>query len=49
LVRDANVQNAASSTARLRKEQQRKEKAIQEGKSSPENEWMFNNEVSMVI
>jgi hypothetical protein len=44
--KDANVQNAVSSTARLRKEQQRKEKAIQEGKSSPENELYFNNEVS---
>jgi hypothetical protein len=46
IVRDKNVQNAVYSTARLRKEQSRKEKAIQEGKSSPENEWMFNSEVN---
>ena len=44
--KDTTVQNAVSSTARLRKEQQRKEKAIQEGKSSLENEFYFNNEVS---
>lgn len=42
IVKDKNVQTAVSSTARLKKEQARKEKAIQEGKSSPENEWMFN-------
>jgi hypothetical protein len=46
IARDPNVQNAISSTAYLRKQQARKEKAIQEGKSSPENEWWFNSEVN---
>jgi hypothetical protein len=46
LVYDPNIQNALSSTAKLKKEQARKEKAIQDGKSSPENEWMFNNQVN---
>jgi hypothetical protein len=43
---DPNVQNAVGSTAYLRKQQKRKEKAIEEGKSSPENEWMFDSQVS---
>jgi hypothetical protein len=46
IARDSNVQNAVSSTAKLRKEQARKEKAIQEGKSSPDNEWFFGKQVS---
>jgi hypothetical protein len=46
IIKDPNVKNAVYSTAHLRKEQARKEKAIQEGKSSPENEWWFNNEVN---
>ena len=46
IARDPNVQNAVSSTANLRKQQSRKEKAIQEGKSSPENEWWFNSQVN---
>jgi hypothetical protein len=46
IARDPNVQNAVSSTANLRKQQTRKEKAIQEGKSSPENEWWFNSQVN---
>ena len=49
LVKDSNVQNAVASTAKLRKEQQRKEKAIQDGKSSPDNEWYFNNQVSSYL
>lgn len=49
LVYDPNIQNALSSTARLKKEQARKEKAIQEGKSSPENEWWFNNQVGSYL
>jgi len=49
IVRDRNVQNAVQSTAHLRKEQQRKEKAIQEGKSSPENEYVFNNQVGKYL
>jgi hypothetical protein len=44
--KDKIVQNSAMSTMRLRKEQQRKEKAIEDGKSSPENEAFFNNQVS---
>lgn len=46
IARDSNVQTAVASTAKLRKEQQRKEKAIQDGKSSPENEFVFNMQVS---
>lgn len=46
IAKDSNVQNAVSSTAKLRKEQARKEKAIQEGKSSPDNEWFFGKQVS---
>jgi hypothetical protein len=46
IVKDPTIQNAVYSTAHLKKENAKKEKAIQEGKSSPENEWMFNNEVS---
>lgn len=46
IVKDPTIQNAVYSTARLKKEQARKEKAIQEGKSSPENEWWFNNQVN---
>jgi len=46
LVKDRNIQNAVSSTAKLRKEQQRKEKAIQDGKSSPDNEYVFNLQAS---
>lgn len=46
IVKDPTIQNAVHSTAYLKKQQARKEKAIQEGKSSPENEWWFNNEVS---
>jgi hypothetical protein len=49
IVRDRNVQNAVQSTAHLREEQQRKEKAIQEGKSSPENEYVFNNQVGKYL
>jgi len=47
--KDKNIQNAVSATAKLRKEQQRKEKAIQEGKSSVDNEWYFNNQVSKYL
>ena len=46
IVKDRNVRNAVASTAQLRKQQARKEQAIKEGKSSPENEWMFNSEVN---
>lgn len=46
---DPNIQTAVSSTAYLRKQQQRKQKAIEEGKSSPENEWWFDNQVSSYL
>ena len=49
IIKDNNVQNAVASTAKLRKEQQRKEKAIQDGKSSPENEYVFNLQTSAYI
>ena len=49
LAKDSNVQNAVASTAKLRKEQQRKEKAIQDGKSSPENEYVFNMQASKYL
>jgi hypothetical protein len=42
LVKDSNVVNAVNATSSLRKEQKRKEKAIEEGKSAPENEWLFD-------
>jgi|694.fasta_scaffold48494_1 hypothetical protein len=44
IVKDKNIQTAISSTAKLKKEQARKEKAIQDGKSSPENEWLFDTQ-----
>lgn len=46
---DPNIQTAVSSTAYLRKQQQRKQKAMEEGKSSPENEWWFDNQVSSYL
>ena len=49
IVKDPNVRAAVASSAYLKKQQARKEKAIQEGKSSPENEWMFNKEVNSYL
>lgn len=49
IIKDPTIQNAVNSTAILRKEQQRKEKAIQDGKSSPENEYYFDNQVSKYL
>jgi hypothetical protein len=46
IAKDKTVQNAVMSTARLRKEQSRKEQAIKDGKSSPDNEYVFNKQVS---
>lgn len=43
IVKDANVQNAVSSTAWLRKQQAEMEKAISEGKSSQANIYDFND------
>ena len=42
IVKDRNIQNAVSSTAKLRKEQQYKEEARKAGKSSIQNDWKFN-------
>jgi hypothetical protein len=42
IIKDPNVQNAVSSTAWYRKQSQDMEKAISEGKSSPDNIWDFN-------
>jgi hypothetical protein len=49
IVKDSNVLNAVSSTAKLRKEQAFMEKQRQEGKSSPANEWDFNSQASTYI
>ena len=49
ITKDDTVINAVNSTAKLRKEQKRKEKAIQDGKSSPENEYFFNLQASDYI
>ena len=49
ITKDDTVINAVNSTAKLRKEQKRKEKAIQDGKSSPENEYVFNLQASDYI
>jgi len=49
ITKDDTVINAVNSTAKLRKEQKRKEKAIQDGKSSPENEYVFNLQASEYI
>lgn len=43
IVKDANVQNAVSSTAWLRKQQAEMEKAISEGKASQANIYDFND------
>jgi len=42
IIKDPNVQNAVSSTAKLRKEQSFMEEQRKAGKSSPANEWDFN-------
>jgi hypothetical protein len=42
LIKDNNIQTAVSSTAKLRKEQGRIEKDIQDGKSNPANTEYFN-------
>ena len=49
IARDKTVQNAVASTSFLRKQQSFMEKAKKEGKSSPENEAFFNNEVSRYL
>jgi hypothetical protein len=49
IAKDKTVQNAVASTSFLRKQQSFMEKAKREGKSSPENEAFFNNEVSKYL
>ena len=49
IARDPNVQNAVSSTARLRKQQAEMEKAISDGKSSPQNIAKFQEGVSKYL
>ena len=49
IVKDKNVQTAVSSTSSLRKQQSFMEKAKKEGKSSPENEYVFNMQASQYI
>ena len=46
LIKDKNIQNAVSSTAWFRKENQRMEKAIDEGKASPQNIADFNEQAN---
>ena len=46
IVGDPVIQNAVSSTKKVRKEQGIMEEARKQGKSSPSNEWYFNNELS---
>jgi hypothetical protein len=46
LVKDPNVVNAVSSTAKLRKEQAFMEEQRKAGKSSPANEWDFNSKAN---
>lgn len=43
IVKDPTIQNALTSTQYVRKGQQDMEAARKAGKSSPENEWWFNN------
>ena len=46
IAKDKHVQNAVSSTARYRKGIADMDAAIKEGKSSPSNEWDFQNQAS---
>ena len=46
LIKDKNIQNAVASTAWFRKENQRMEKAIEEGKASPQNIANFNKQAN---
>jgi len=47
--KDANVQNAVSSTAWYRKQSAEMEKAISDGKSSTENQWDFSDKVNSYL
>jgi hypothetical protein len=47
--KDANVQNAVSSTAWYRKQSADMEKAITDGKSSTENQWDFTDKVNSYL
>lgn len=49
VAKDKNIQNAVISTQKVRKGQSDLETARKAGKSSPENEWFFNNQVSQYL
>ena len=46
LIKDKNIQSAVASTAWFRKENARMEKAIDEGKASPQNIADFNEQAN---
>lgn len=49
LIKDKNIQAAVSSTAKFRKENERMEKAINEGKAKVANIWKFREEVNKYL
>ena len=49
IVKDPNIQNAISSTQLLKKQNAEMEKAMAEGKASPSNVWLFNQEVGKYL
>ena len=49
LIKDKNIQNAVSSTAKFRKENARMEKAMNEGKAKVANIWKFREETNKYL
>jgi hypothetical protein len=49
LLKDNNIVSAVQITANLKKQQEIMDKASQEGKSSPSNEWVFNQGLSKYL
>lgn len=49
LLKDNNIVSAVQVTANLKKQQEIMDKASQEGKSSPSNEWVFNQGLSKYL
>ena len=49
LIKDKNIQNAVSSTAKFRKENARMEKAMNEGKAKAANVWKFREETNKYL
>jgi len=49
LIKDKNIQNAVSSTAKFRKENARMEKAMNEGKAKAANIWKFREEANKYL